>query len=88
MYFRNLSRSSVSWSDVGKENSVPNQLLYTKQTSIRRTQGSDWTSAGVMFTTHTHTHTHLGKQSTVTLKQVTLNYLNDQDRKRKRGIER
>ncbi len=57
MYFRNLSRSSVSWSDVGKENSVPNQLLYTKQTSIRRTQGLDWTSAGVMFTTHTHTHT-------------------------------
>lgn len=70
----------------GKENSVPNQLLYTKQQSIRKTQGSHWSLAGVMFT-YTHIHTHMGKQSPVTLKRVTLNYLNDQDRKRKRRRE-
>lgn len=49
--------------------------------------------AGVMFTdTHMHTrirtHTHMGKRSPVTLKRVTLNYLNDQTESEKRGRER
>ena len=66
----------------GKENSVPNQLLYTKQASIRKTQGSHRSIAGVMFT-----YTHMGKQSPVTLKQVTPNYLTDQTESEKRGRE-
>lgn len=91
MYFRNLSCFSVyllAFAQLrlhgNKENSVPNQLLNTKQSSISKTQGSHWFLAGVMFA-YTRIHTHMGKHSPVTLKRVTLNYLNDQDRKRKTG---
>lgn len=94
MYCRNLSRFRVYllvFAQLKLHGGKRIQFQTSSSTQSSQASGKHTASHFQLVScssTHTQIDTHMGKQSPVTLKRVTLNYLNDQTESEKRGRAR